>query len=245
MELTGVFDSIAASSLCASDRRCAIRAAIIQFSANTDRRAEEDPVVIQEAILKSLDCSRIQDAKLRLHRALSNRLGLLSRKRNTAAHPKWSSLLSEIISISPTLPQQETGDVCDEEMVAEPIDSSEGEVADTAKCTHLSSAEDEFSGPAPNHDFDVAASTECSLSQTRMTDSRIVVDYLPQHPAAVLQGSAVDVVHPMPEDGTGCPSMLATNEMKLYPDAHAVLSAGRKAQCDTGCSPLRTTSSPA
>ncbi|CAK0852502.1 unnamed protein product [Prorocentrum cordatum] len=242
MELTGVLDSIAASSLCASDRRFAIRAAIIEFSANTDRRAEEDPVVIQEAILKSLECSRIQDAKVRLrnggHHALSNRLGLLSRKRNAAAHPKLSSLLSEIIAITPTPPKQETDDVCGEEMAAEPIDSSEGEITDTATCTQLTSAEEELSGPTPNLVIDVVASTECSLSQTHMTDSRLAEDYLSQHPAAVLQGSAVDVVRSMPEDGPGSSTMLATDVEKLFLDAFAVLSPGRKALCAHWLLPL-------
>eukprot|EP00959_Pyramimonas_sp_CCMP1952_P206987 4329873-Pyramimonas_sp.AAC.1 len=65
-----------------------------------------------------------------------------------------------------------------------------------------------------------------------MTDSHFVEDYLSQHPAAVLQGSAVDVAPPIPEDGLGCPSMLAANEMKLFLGAYAVLSVGRKAQCD-------------
>jgi len=123
-------------------------------------------------------------------------------------------------------------------MAVVPIDSSEEEITDIAQCAQQSSEEDEISGPSPVHGMDVAASTECSLSQTHRADAHLVDDYLPQHPAAFLQGSTEEVVTSLPVDGPSSSPMMASDVVKHFVDAYAVLSPGRKAQCDHWLRPL-------
>jgi len=156
----------------------------------------------------------------------------LSRKRNAVAPPKWSSLLYGIIAISPTLPKQESGDDVDEVMDIVPIVSSEEESTDIAHCVQQSSEEDEVSGPSLIHDIDVAASTECSLSQTQKTGSHLVESYLSQHPAAVLQGATEEVVPSLPVDGRCSSATMASKVVKHFAEAYAALSPGRRAQCN-------------
>ncbi|CAK0820697.1 unnamed protein product [Prorocentrum cordatum] len=131
-----------------------------------------------------------------------------------------------------TLPKQEPDDVEDDVMAVVPIDSSEEEITDIAQCTQQGGEEDEISGLSPIHGIDVAASTECSFSQTRRSDAHPVEDYLSQHPAAVLQGSTEEVVPSLPVDGPSSSSMMASDVVKHVIDAFTVLSLGPKAQCD-------------